>query len=350
MKNTSRRTSALLATAIAALVLAGCGADDPRTEPAPTGSTAPGDDSASASASAEQEARTHEPVDPCTLLSEDERADVIGQQEISYVGTGLAPADTRLIECTLIEPKESLALLRFGYASARGLDYTDDVAYDVEHGARLTELPDVGDRALVVRDDYQLDAWASLGQYTVFFSSSWHDTDDATASALLASMLAKAVPGMLEHPVILPAGCPAATSPRVVASVGKVQRAAGSADDRHLQCQYASKRKLLELGAYPSTREHVELKSGDDDPYAGLASEDRETLSYRPGSLTRLTPVDTGPFSFTYLKRPPQVITSSVGEAYHLNDASSSSPRYDIAAYRALDRWWATTQIKRLQR
>lgn len=352
MTNPLRRAGSVLATTALALTLAGCGTDAPGPgDPGGSPSGAPGSTGSDPGqdASAAQEARSHEPVDPCTLLSESERADLIGQQEIAYVGKGLAPADTFLMECTLIEPEESLALLRFGYASTPDLDYTDDVAYDVEQGARLSELPDVGDRALVVRDDYQLDAWASLGPYTVFFGSSWHDTDDATASALLASMLAKVVPGMLEHPVLLPEGCPAATSPRVVASVGKVQRAIGSADDRHLQCQYASKRKLLELGAYPSTREHVELKSGDDDPYAGLASEDRETLSYRPGSLTRLTPADTGPSSFTYLKRPPQVITSSLGEASHL-DELSSFPRYDIAAYRALDRWWATTQIKRLQR
>ncbi len=347
MKNTPRWAGALLATTIAALALAGCGADDPRTEPGPAGSTTPGDDGGSESA--EQEALTHEPVDPCSLLSESERADIIGQQEISYVGKGLAPADTFLTECTLIEPRESLALLRFGYASAPDLDYTDDVAYDVEQGARLTELPDVGDRALIVRDDHQFDGWASLGRYTVFFSSSWHDTNDATAGALLASMLAKAVPGMLEHPVLLPAGCPGATSPRVVASVGKVQRAVGSADDRHVQCQYASRRKLLQLGAYSSTREHIALKTGDD-PYAALASDQQETHSYRPGSVTKLTPSETGPYSFTYLKRPPQVITSSVGEALHLDASSLAFPRYDIAAFRRLDRWWATSQAERLQR
>lgn len=348
MTNRLRGTASLLATTVLALTLAACGSDDPGSEPAPPSSTTTSDGD-SGDPSAEQEAAAHEPVDPCSLLSEDEREQVTGVQEISYVGKSLSPSETLVMECTLIEPDESLALLRFGYGSAPSLDYSEDLEYDAEQGAALTELPGVGDRAVVVRDEYQLDAWASLGRYTVFLSSSWHDADDATVTALLGSMLARTAPGMLEHPTILPDACPPATAARVVGVVGKVQRAIGSADDRHVQCQYASKRKVLQLGAYPSTREHIQQKTGGNDPYAGLASEDQETFSYRPGSLTNLTPSETGPYSFTYLRRPPRVITSSVDSARHFGSLSSF-PRFDTARFRTLDRWWATSQIERLQR
>ncbi|GAA4819317.1 hypothetical protein ACFQ0K_10685 [Nocardioides caeni] len=337
------RAGTVLGASLLAVSLVACGAEDGGMQRMPSTGAA-----GSGAATSEPEPDEHAAVEPCSLLSDDERAEIIGRPEISYVSQGLAPSDTHLFECALIEPEESLALIRFGYATVPDPGFEESVDYDVETGARLTELEKVGDRALVVRDSYQLDAWATLGDYTVFISSSWHEADDDTLTALLQSMLDKTVPGMLEHPVLLPEACPSPTSQRIVTAVGTVQRAAGSADERHLQCQYASARKTLHLGSYPSTRDYIRLKTGPNDPYAGLASEDRERLVYQRGAVTMLTSSDVGPYSFTYLERPPQVITANLSSTYRFR-TSPGYPHFDMPAFRSLDRWWALAQIARLR-
>lgn len=330
---------------IGALLLAavGCGPHDTDVAREPGHST-----TQEAGRSASGEKAQHAYVDPCTLLSQDERSRVVS----SLGGPGdqvtFGLSDSRLLACQVYDDSKRELLFEFGYSATPRLDFSGypDALLASQSNPQTTPLEGVGDEAVHIQSSTGREAFAGKGDYTVFLFINNGSLEPQPAAALLASMLEKATPGMLEHPIHLPDECPKATSPQIKAALGTVIRAAGIVHDEMLTCAYASGRKKLTLASYPMLERWMGPMEAE---FAGAAAiDDTFAFDYAPRAHTVLLAFDTGPSSFTMVRGPVQVISSRLDGTTELG-RTHDTPGFDQGVFRAVDKAWVRAQIKKLR-
>ncbi|WP_067435578.1 DUF3558 domain-containing protein [Nocardioides jensenii] len=340
--------SLLVASLVASLALTGCaGAGDDGPEEPPRHST-----SKAAQRSAAAEKARHAYVDPCSLLSKDERDLVAGSYWEPRETVNIYSSAVEFNSCRLAVRDSTLdaTAMHYGYAVTDELTlgkYITD-AREISD-SKVTPFQGLGDRAYFIEDSVR-EAWVRQGDYTLFVWSADDAFSEGAAARVLKSMLGKVTPGMLEHPVELPGTCPAPTSRRVVAALGgKVVRAAGS--DRHdtITCDYASSRKVLTVHSAKRPRKVIAKGYQVDKVFSESLGSEKVALSLVPKAISTLSPSEFGPYGFTYTLTPPRVISATLGSADPLG-RFRDTPHYDQAAFRTLYSWWVRSQISQLRK
>ncbi|KRF19750.1 hypothetical protein ASG90_20170 [Nocardioides sp. Soil797] len=345
----SSRTRTALVAVLAALSLAGSGCSIGSGDAA-ADSGRSSDRAAKRSAAAEK--AHHAYVDPCSLLERDQREAIAGTPIDSSYDVRLFPSGVELNSCSVSvqgSVVDALAL-NYGYAVTPKLAFRKFLKEAKEiGGAKIEKLDGVGDEAYLINDTTK-EAWVRKGDNTLFVWTTNPGFDTRAATKALTDLLAKATPGMLEHPIHLPRLCPAATDPRVVAVLGgRVDRAIGSTTRSGTTCSYATRTRSLSLGASGRSKQSIEKEMKVSEAFSDGIGSDRETLEIVANSTTSFSASEYGPYAFTYMLDPATVIHASVDATVRLG-RDYGYPSYDQAAFRRLNDWWVHKQAARLRR
>lgn len=309
-------------------------------------------DAAAARSAAAEKAR-HAYVDPCSLLTKQERTIVAGSYAGSKLSVRFDPSGVEFNSCTVPYRGSSLGalIMNYGYATQKVRGFARFIRDEKQDDhTKVKRVPGVGDEAWLLVDSSTREAWVRAGDHVMFVWTVDPSFDVALAGQMLEAMLERATPGMFEHPVHLPKACPPPTNSLVVKALGgeNVTRAVGVHREKSIACEYASKRRTLSLTADPKRVREVadQLKVGRS--LEGGLVDEAEEFRLAPESLTRLTPSDVGPYAFTYLLRPAAQVSASLGETARFG-RYGGYPDYDQVAFRTIIEKWTKEQIARLR-
>lgn len=244
----------VIVLALVAMVLLTSCQDD-----APPGAGASGPEQTSGASSPvdpEQTAEEQppEPVDPCGLLDPVDYEQWLSGDHQAL--EALLPTSGDVVRCEV--RSGGLVALDFGYTLLAASDYYDEQMRDT----RKLTFPDdmferwsgVGDRAFGGVNLSIPVAAAQVGEQTVYVSVRREGVPADDLRQLLEKLVERVSPEMLEHPVVLPALCPAADSRQVRRVVGKVRAARGHDSDNSKMCGYLGRTgNQLTLRAYSVT-------------------------------------------------------------------------------------------------
>lgn len=339
-----KTTRALLTVMLAAgLLLSGC-------------SSGQGGDGKTASTSGEAAGRSaaaekqrHRYVDPCSLLDSGERAVIAGSYAGTKLSAGLFPTAVEFNTCSVPTPDDDFVVLRYGYAVSPVPGFRRFVRQQRnDESTRATRLDGVGDEAwLLVSTSYR-EAWVRSGEHTMVVSTT-EQFPVETARQVLQSMLDKATPGMLEHPIQLPSACLPANHTLVVGALGRAAtRALGVRRGKHLACDYATSKRRITLTASPKTTAQLDKGLAANRSVEGGLVPESEEFRLVPKSLTRLSAGDE-PYAYTYLHQPSALLYVAATTSDELGDGFNDVT-FDQAGFRALNRTWVRRQAERLRK
>ena len=317
--------------ASAALLLTGCSSSDDEPEAKPEASESP------TGAPTPTEPPPPEPVDPCSLLTEEDFEAVGLTVDMDKRERGLIP-DPHTTSCLVDGPGDDWGAF-YGYSLVPNVSARE--AVDVLGTDKPVRL-DVGDQAAMARyhayGDTAWHAWANDGRFAVLIEL-FAKPRPAAVEQLLGRMLEQVDPAMFDFPVDLPEDCAPPRSRQVRALLGEAFVATGSDFDGELRCSYATRRGLL-LDLYDSpfaNADRAQRTARQVEKYF----EPEEMSTPARGVTLYVSADEYYAYSAAYVSRPPAGRGASLEQRTPIGDLTRSMD-YDQQQFRTFAAWWAT--------